>query len=196
MNLQMEAINKRQLRVLKFLVDLFDSLKMEYVIDDGLAAAIYGSKRKLYDIDLCIEAKAMKKLKKPFNDFAIKPFAYRYYENCNLYVTTFKMNNVPIDLFTSKRLFLKSEYQKSEKLKEIKYPLKHRRTIKFKGLTIKVINPENLIVQKAFMNRKTDFQDIKAVINHTRIDKIKLLKLAKEFGVEKKINQILASRSN
>lgn len=187
----MGAVSKQQMRVLKFLVDLFNNLEIKYYIDDGLAAIVYGSKRKLYDIDLCVEAGAMKKLKEPFNDFAVKPFAYRRYENCDLYITTLKINKVPIDMFTTKNLFLKSEYQRSVKRKEIKNSLKNAQMINFKGISLSVIKPEYLIVHKAFMNRKTDFQDIKAVIKNTSIDKKKVVRLAGAFHVVKKIGGLL-----
>ncbi len=184
-----QPINKNQLKVLQFLVDLFKKLKVRYFLDDGLAAIIYGSKRKLYDIDLFIDSKDMNKVKDLFNDLSVKKFAYRKYENCELYMITSKINGVPIDICIDKKAFICQEYSKKKLCIPIKNNFKDVKSIKFHGLNIKVIEPEVLVVQKLFMNRRIDLIDARSIIKNNQLNRIKLIKLAKEYNVENKLKK-------
>ena len=176
-------ITRRQYRVLKFLVDLFDELDIDYFIDDGLAAIIYGSKRKLYDIDICIGKKSISKIKKEFNDLARTKYSYKTYSNCKSYIVTLKINGVPIDAYIDKNFYICHKKHKHTECKVLKNPFKDTQVVMFKGIKLRVIHPEDLIIQKAFMNRKTDWFDVKSIMRKTNINKNRLLLLSKKFGV-------------
>ncbi len=184
-------INKRQWRVLKFLIDLFNKFKIKYFIDDGLAAIFYGSKRKLYDIDIVLDNKSMNKIKKIFNDISSRPYTYKKFQDCHVYLITIKINKVPIDLVNEKKLYICHEGYGKKKCISLHKRFKETKLVKCKGLKIRVINPENLIVMKLYINRKCDREDARAMIKHKKLNKKKLIKLAKQYGINQKITRLL-----
>ena len=55
-------VTKKQEDALKWILSILDKNKIPYQITGGLAAKIYGSKRKLIDIDIAIPKKYFQKL--------------------------------------------------------------------------------------------------------------------------------------
>lgn len=186
-----DPINKKQFKVLKFLVDLFNKLKIKYFIDDGLATIIYGSKRKLYDIDICITSESMNKLKIVFNDLAFKPFSYKKFADCHVHLVTFRINNIPIDARTDKREYVCHTGKGKKRCVKLHDEFRNTKIVKFRGLRLRVINPELLFVTKLFINRKCDRTDAKAILKHRRMNKNKIIRLSKKFEIEDKVLKLL-----
>ena len=153
-------VTKKQEEALKWILSILEKNKIPYQITGGLAAKIYGSKRKLIDIDIAIPKKYFQKLFSLANEYVeygpneVKGKLWQaYYMKLK-----HKGQIIEIDGFGTK-IFDKKE----KKWKKIGYSSKNFEIKKFLGFKCKVIPKKTLIRYKKILSRKVDLQDIKEI---------------------------------
>lgn len=141
-----------------WIINILKENNIKYRISGGLAARIYGSKRKLADIDIEIYKKDIPKIYKKVKEFVI--FGPKQYKdkNWDLILMTIKYRNQEIDIapFDSK---IFDQYQQ----KWIRKPGKFNDvSLKFVfGKRVLVEKLDSLIKYKKALAREVDIKDIK-----------------------------------
>ncbi len=130
---------------LKFL----NSHKVKYLLIGGWAVGIHANPRLTADIDFLIgvEEKNILRLMSALSDFGIKGVEKEFFKKQD---NTFKIGRPPlrIDILN---MALGIDFEKC---------YKRKKTIKFDGITVKVISREDLIKSKIAANRPKDLADV------------------------------------
>jgi len=141
-----------------WIIKIIEENNIKYRVSGGLAARIYGSKRKLADIDIEVLKKDIKKIYKIVNDFVIyKPQQYKD-ESWDLMLMTIKYKNQEIDIAS----FEAKIFNKKTKI-WVKRPGKFN-DVNLKsvfGVDIPVERLESLVKYKKILARDVDIKDIR-----------------------------------
>jgi len=137
--------------------------KIPFQISGGLAAKIYGSTRKLADIDIDIPEKRFPEILSDINKFIIfGPGRYKD-KNWDIFLITLRYQRQDIDLcgFGTAKIFDK------RKRKWVRYPIDFSKTAMKRvfGLKVPVISKKNLIEYKSRLQRRIDKIDIAIIKN-------------------------------
>jgi hypothetical protein len=152
--------NKKQQEALKWILTFLEKHRIPYQITGGLAAKIYGSKRKLIDIDIAIPKKYFQKLfflTKEYVEYGPSEVKGKLWQAYYMKIN-YKGQIIEIDNFNTK-IFDKKE----KKWKRIGYSSKKSEIKKFLGLKIKVIPKKTLLKYKKILHRKVDLEDMKDI---------------------------------
>jgi len=144
-----------------WIVELLRKYKIPFQISGGLAAKVYGSDRKLADIDIDIKSKNLKKI-----ILEIKPYIVigpgRYLDtNWDIKnLATLKYKNQYIDLSESPQKIYDSNKKKWVIL-HTKFTNSRNKSLF--GLSVPVILKQELIAYKTKLNRKCDRYDVEHI---------------------------------
>jgi len=152
---------------------MLEQAGIEWVIFAGAAAACYGSKRKITDVDILVDCGDLEKVKIALKGVDVKGFDI----GCGAEIKTdegtcpFFLDDEMIERANWKRLF---------------------------GVDVPVMSVEDNIVLKAILQRgeergKHDVEDIKSMIAHEKVDLKYLEKRIRKCQAEKRVTPLLKS---
>jgi len=138
---------------LKNLVKAFDMNKIDYALCGGLALAVYARPRATLDIDIMIEPDLFGKIKKIVEKLGF---------NIPAAPMSFKDDSIQIHRMT------KIDYESGEHMvldlllvtPQTKIAWDSRISVDWEGGTLKVLNPEGLIILKSLRKSGQDMDDI------------------------------------
>ncbi len=141
-----------------WITNILEENNIKYKISGGFAARIYGSKRRLADIDVEVLKKDIKKIYKIVNDFVIyKPQQYKD-ENWDLTLMTIKYKNQEIDIasFEAKifNKILKKWIIRPGEFEDVN-------KINIYGVNVPVEKKNSLINYKKMLARDVDIKDVR-----------------------------------
>ncbi len=145
-------------QALLWIIDILKENHISYRISGGFAARLYGSKRKLADIDIEVHQEDINKIYKNTKEFVIYgPKRYKD-ENWDLKLMTLKYKNQEIDIASFEAKIFNQKTQKWIKRPGVfsDYVVK-----KVFGIEIFVENINALIAYKKILGRAVDRQDVK-----------------------------------
>ncbi|HAO64858.1 TPA: hypothetical protein DCQ44_02650 [Candidatus Taylorbacteria bacterium] len=154
-------MQEKTLKALQWIVGILDKNKVDYQIAGGFAASVYGSKRKINDIDIDMhEADFLKIIPeiKPYIIYGPKRFKN---EKWDLELITLDYNGQEIDLSGADTLRMSNK----DKTAWISYEKTSFNTVPrtVNGLNIKVLHPLELINYKKELDGEQQSEDILAV---------------------------------
>ncbi len=142
---------------LSWIVQILNELNIEFEIDGGLAASVYGSTRALADIDINIE-------KKDFNLLVPKVKQYIKYgpelykdAHWELYLLTLKYAGQIIDIGAVDEM--KYFSRKTQSWKNFPSDLSEVRIMNYMGMNLPFINEIKLMIYKDELSRGVDIKD-------------------------------------
>lgn len=146
---------------LKWAVNILKTHQIPFRVSGGLAAKAYGSKRKLFDIDLDIADSSFSILKNFVKKY-ISSGPTRFIDNhWNLLMMTIIYQGVSIDISGAKTGKLFDLTNKKWTLYRADFRKNIEKTIF--GITVPVIPKNELIAYKQKLQRMADKQDIQAI---------------------------------
>jgi len=158
MKIQLEEKTKN---ALKWIVNILDNHKIDYQISGGLAGKIFGSQRKLNDIDIDISEKYFLEILPEISEYII--FGPARYKDAkwDLELITLNYHGQEIDISGIDTLLISNK----ERTKWISYPgfLSEALNMECVGLKIKMINPKYFLEYKKELDGEQQLEDIKAV---------------------------------
>ena len=155
--------NLKFYRALEWIVTLFTSNSIDYLLVGGAAAYFYGSKRLIHDIDFYADLKDLEKINDLLNEYITqKPM---YYKDEYWDITFMKLfyQDQQIEIGDIHNCFI---YDKKKNIwvKQL-IDLQNFTEIKSGNITVKVMNKEQLIAYKNILGRKVDIIDIQNINN-------------------------------
>ncbi len=149
---------KEAKKALQWIVKILRTQRISFRITGGVAANSYGSKRKLFDIDIDIPNKALISLVPTFKNYKIiGPKHYRDREwDVNYLSVDYHGQAVDLIGSDSQKIFNKNTKQ----WEDFKINLSNVKRKKVLGLIIPIISKEDLINYKAKIKRKVDLADL------------------------------------
>jgi hypothetical protein len=140
----------------KWVIKILKKNNVKYMLAGGFAANLYGSKRKLADIDIDISDNDFLKLLPNFRKYLIYGPSRYIDESWDLNLMTLKYKQQVIDIAGQAKIFnkqtnewelLKSDFSKTNKMLVF-------------GVEISVINKKELIAYKSKLLREVDIEDV------------------------------------
>ncbi len=142
-----------------WLINLFRKNKVEFIVFGGFAATIYGSPRKLADIDVCIGERDLVKLFPGIQRYA--KIKLKHYKDANwdtlLVTLVYAGQEIDICAIEKTNIFNKIE----KKWEPLSNYLKRPQKVKYLGRTLKVVRKSKLIEYKNKLLRRVDKKDAK-----------------------------------
>ena len=142
-----------------WIIKILKKHKVRFEIGGGLAAKVYGSKRKLADIDIDLNQKNYQKIMKEIRPYLV--FGPRVYKDKNwkLELVTLRYKGQYIDLggIVHAKIF----NSKKKKWIILRSHLSHARLKKIYGINVPVEDEMELISYKKILRRKVDLEDVK-----------------------------------
>lgn len=151
-----------QKKVLRQVVQTLKEYGIKFQITGGLAAIIYGGKRPLFDIDLDVLKKDIKKVREIFKKYIIKDFYRHQSEYFDIWIMTLEINGVLVDISQGEDCSMKDKVGNWIKMDT---DLSHPTLVNFEGMELTVESKEELTNYKKVLGRDTDLVDIQEVIN-------------------------------
>lgn len=154
-------MNKNIAISFKWIINILNKYNFKFQISGGLSAITYGSKRKLYDIDIDLESKNIKrlsKLKEIKKHIIFGPKRIKA-SNFDVFLLTLNYNGVLIDLGESlKMLDSRSNSWINDRTNFDNFELKN-----IFGINVPVIPLDGLINYKKILSRNEDIEDLKYI---------------------------------
>ena len=147
---------------LKWIIDTFNNQLINYQLVGGVAANVYGSKRKINDIDFYIDFSKLERLLPDIKNYLTWGPAHFEDENWNISFLKLVYHNQKIEIGDINNCFIYS--------KKVGYWIKQNidlnsfNRIKINDLIVKVMKKEKLIEYKSILERKVDLEDIKQLL--------------------------------
>lgn len=154
---------KNARKALRWIVDIFNKQKIKFQITGSLAAKIYGSKRPLNDIDIDIAESDFSKILPAVKKYLIygpERFISEIWD-CQMITLNYQRQKIDISGAETTRIFDK----RTKQWQKCPANLKRSVMLKIFGLTIPVVEPNDLIKYKSMLIGH-QLQDIKAVQNY------------------------------
>lgn len=145
-------------KALIWILKVLSKYNIKHRISGGFAAKIYGSKRKLADIDIEIPEDKIIFLSKILKKFII--YGPKRYKDSNWKTDLLTINYAEqeIDLFGAYNSFIFNKNNKKWEKLRVNFP---KRTLKeYKGIKINLIKKDDLISYKQKLQRRVDKKDI------------------------------------
>ncbi len=141
-----------------WILGILKKYKISFEITGGLAARVYGSKRKLADIDIDLNEKDYKKIIKEIRPFIIfGPGRYKdKYWNLELITLKYKGQDIDLSLIRSGKIF----DSKKKKWILLVNSFHNPSLKKIYGIQVPVQNKKELISYKKILGRKVDLEDL------------------------------------
>ena len=162
-------LTENQIKAIKILTDYLIKNNIICALFAGAAATVYGSERKVTDIDFITSNENYKKIIKDLKNYLIS--ICKKSEIIDTPKAKFNIENSVIEITPDIKIHLDKNYkfyfddEMISKLKEVK----------LNETKIKVLSPEDSIVFKSILQRgeeqgKFDIQDVEAILKNQEID--------------------------
>ncbi len=142
-----------------WIIEILKEYKVPYRVSGGFAARVYGSKRKLADIDFDTTDATLHKILPEVKNYKVYgPVRYKDKEwNCLALELKYKCQEIGLIGMNSTKIFDKP------RKKWVKFNCNFKKSEEkiIYGRKVKVISKEDLINYKKKIKRKVDLQDIK-----------------------------------
>lgn len=151
--------NDTQKKVLAFLAHVFDSNNIPFQATGGLAAIAYGATRPLYDIDVDIYKKDVRKVRALLQQYIVEDWNNELEgdDDCfDLWMMTLEIDGVPIDicqLEESRVRKVGGEWIAQPETMNVEMRI-------IEGIELPVQNKQHLIEYKLVIARDTDLKDV------------------------------------
>lgn len=152
-------------RALHWIVSILNKHNIDYIISGGFSAKLYGSKRELHDIDINIFENKFDELLPEISQYIIYgPSRYQDGKwNMNLITLNYENQEIYIGDLSDAYISNKERTQWI-KLTNNLAPLH----MVIDGMTVNIINPNDLISYKEQLDGDHQIEDIEAVKNYIR----------------------------
>jgi hypothetical protein len=174
---------------------VFEKENICWAVFAGLGAKIYGSERKITDIDIIVQKNNIKKTNKCIQELGGGKLSFYDDGMFSCLNSQFKINGIDIDISSDIKMIIKNKkfFFKLDNLT-------NKKIIKSKN-DIPVLSPEDIIIFKAITQRgqdqgKFDIFDIKNILKKQEIDFDYLRKRAKKCKAEKRVTKLINSIKN
>jgi hypothetical protein len=148
----------------KWVIKILCKHKVPFQIAGGFAARIYGSHRKLADIDIGVPDSKLKKILSDVRKYVIYGPKRYLDKNFDLQLMTLKYRGQEIDLYGTDKTKLYD--RKHKKWTKDKTYFKKSMMKSVYGIKIPVIPKKELMEYKKILGRKVDLADVKALTKH------------------------------
>ena len=149
-------------QALLWIIDILKENNISYRISGGFDARLYGSKRKLADIDIEVHKKDINKIYKNTKKFVIySPKRYRD-ENWDLQLMTLKYKNQEIDIASFEAKIFNQATHKWVKRPGVFSDFVVKKVF---GIEVFVENVKALITYKKILGRAVDRQDVNQLLS-------------------------------
>lgn len=145
-------------KAFKWIVKLLKGNKIPFLIAGGFAVNIYGSKRKLADIDIIVSDEKFGKIASNVKNHIMWGPGRYVDKNWDLPLMTLKFENQEIDICSRNPKIYDC---KNKKWIKIFINFSKRNIKKIYDLQVPVMRVENLVEYKRILNRKVDQKDVK-----------------------------------
>jgi len=154
-------IDKTQ-NALIWIINILNSHKIDHQITGGFAGKIFGSERKLNDIDIDISEKHFHAILPEIKEYVTYGPAHYKDAKWDLELITLNYKGQEIDLCGIDN---PQKISNKERTKWINYPgfLSEALSVNFNGLNIKVIHPKYFLQYKKELDGEHQLEDIEAV---------------------------------
>jgi hypothetical protein len=142
-------MNENVYSALKWIVGKLDGFRVEYQITGGLAAFWYGSKRKIYDIDLEVSDSDLYRLSKICREYIIYGPSRYVDEHFDLLLMTLDYGGQLIDVCGIDSMSIRGEIQEIDLGSSVEVD------------GYRVVRLEDLVSYKKLLCREVDLIDIK-----------------------------------
>lgn len=146
---------------LKWIVRILNKHKVPFQITGGLAAEIYGSKRKLADIDIEIPENKFKAILKDVRRHIIFGPKRLKDKNWDMFLLTLRYGGQDIDLSGAYSTVIFDKTSKKWTLEDSSFG--KSRNKKVFGITVHVTAKKNLIEYKSELGRRVDKIDLRQI---------------------------------
>ncbi|MCL4400508.1 MAG: hypothetical protein M1348_03610 [Candidatus Parvarchaeota archaeon] len=142
-----------------WIVKLLREESILFRLSGGFAARIYGSRRKLADIDIGIYERDIKRLLPKVKKYVIYGPKRYIDRNFNLLLMTLEYRGQVIDVYGNDKM---KEYDcKNRKWLSYRPGLKNREIKRVYGLDVPIIPKKELIESKKRLGRRVDIEDVR-----------------------------------
>ena len=155
---------KKTLNALGWIIGILNSNKINYQISGGFAGKIFGSQRKLHDIDIDIHEKDFNKIKREVSNYiTYGPSRYKD-AKWDIELITLSYKGQEIDISGVETMKISNK----RRTKWITFPVdfSNALNVSLNGLKIKIINPNNFIKYKKELDGIHQTEDIKMAKNY------------------------------
>jgi len=154
-------MDRKTKEAFEWIIRILQEHKVPFQIAGGFAARIYGSRRKLADIDIGVPDSKLRKILSDVKKYVIYGPKRYIDKNFDLPLMTLKYQGQVIDIYSDDKTKL-FDYKKNKWVKSSSNFKKS--TIKnVYGLKVPVISKKELIAYKKILGRKVDLADVKAL---------------------------------
>lgn len=147
-------------KAFRWIVEVLGKYDVPFQITGGLAAKIYGSDRPLADIDIDIPEGQFKDILSDVKDYVIFGPERFTDNNWDLLLMTLKYEGQEIDICSDK---VKMRDSKSGEWKEYRTNFSESENHDVYGISVPVIEKEDLIEYKTLLQRPVDVEDVNAM---------------------------------
>ena len=172
-------------QVFKKLISVLNNVKMDYLVDGGMAVNCYGMVRSTLDIDILVEdhEKKIRELLK-----RLKRAGFRV--DLPSIEKILKITNI-IHVYDSLEIF-RIDIWLAKTARE-KHNLSRKKKIKISNQMVSIVSAEDLIITKLLSGRERDLNDILGIVERKRavLDKKYLRENAKIAGVTAGLKKFL-----
>ncbi len=146
-----------------WIVDILRMKNIPFHIAGGLAAKVYGAKRKLADIDIDVPDEMFERISSNVKDYIIYgPKQYKD-DSWDLLLMTLNYKGQEIDIAGAYKAKLFNREKGEWELAKTDFSKDEQHTIF--GFMVSVINKKELIEYKSKLKREVDIQDISEITN-------------------------------
>lgn len=149
-----------QLKVLKYVSEVFEANNVPYQLTGGAAAVAYGAARPTYDLDFDVPREFVPKVQELFSKYITEDYYHLQDKNFDMYLLTLVIDGVPIDVGQAEGNFYKTPDGESIRLDS---HIEKAKLIDIGGIKVFVQDKEELIRYKSIMARDEDLEDIKQI---------------------------------
>ncbi len=150
-------LSKNQKRILIQVTKTLKENRIPFQITGGLAAIAYGSKRKLFDIDIDVSKKDIKKVRELFRENISEDLHHLQNGRFDIFVMSLEFDKVIVDISQLEKSYV---IDKNGNKIGGDYDFSKTKLMKIDGIKLPVEDKNELIRYKKILSRDTDLIDI------------------------------------
>ena len=157
-------LEEKTVAALKWIIGILNSHSIPYQISGGFAAKLYGSKRKLNDIDIDIPEKSFETILDEVRDYIVDGPRQYVDGKWDLYLMTLDYKGQEIDISGA----YEAKISNKERTTWISLPINLSNVVKIdvSGIEVAVMPPEQMIAYKSELDGEHQLEDIEAMQNY------------------------------
>ncbi len=157
------TLDEKTINALRWIIAILNKNEIDYQISGGFAGKVFGSKRKLNDIDIDISKNNFDKILPEISEYIIYGPDHYIDFKWDLELITLNYKGQEIDICDSDNSLISNK----EGTRWIHFSTNFSKTldIDLNGIKIKVINPKDFLEYKKELDGKHQLEDIEAVKN-------------------------------